>query len=724
MHYPTTCSDYSVKIRPCLNCEASKTAGTETCGRAGQNQRSNGQVFFNFHHAQINLTVPQFSQRASGRQSSYREQCTTSTEFDLLKYTEPEYRYEMGANSLNANESSEDKDAWDDWFFPKFEHSVRIWEFLDPEKRADSSPWLSCWFDGIVEKDFGYIRSAVVPVPLSSNCRLLEPDEENGEARDDEYQERRKVSLYIQNQQQRWSYRHISGTPHMNSQATRHAEWVAMRPHIATSSRQSSVNLWGKDTISAWKSLSGASKEWRSLPLSRTPTKSSPMRTSNFPLETYTAGRHPSSSCGLPLIMLRKLGKPKSFFVPRRKPPKSHPLSWNVTPWDEEILDEDTGSMEDFDKFATGEVHPLININNLTGTIINSQIKLLFFKNYDQYSQTYAAKNIHKEAAYDIRVYYFGMIGPKEKRVLKHDCAYWKKSSPSFLDSWRRGDLVFLAFLVSETRLSFDIKNRTAFPPLMSSCVESRPNPNFGNSKAAPRTLYSKVLPSWEPETPNSKKKEKSPAVSGAPSYETLLRSNFLKLCRSRGINIQTRNRVTTEFKTSHQAAGRKTATENDITTKKFREIQWRQDISYKPSKPYTGVTTNSYSSSRVSGRPSIVQDPGKEEKARLSVPASDSSFAKAGKSALGYEPTGRPLRPEKLEKPEKASNTLQEAESSTARLEATTIPKMAVVDTTSTTRQSKMSPKRKAKSTESRRRKRHELRNEGRHPKEADAVC
>ena len=166
---------------------------------------------------------------------------------------------------------------------------------------------------------------------------------------------------------------------------------------------------------------------------------------------------------------------------------------------------------------------------------------------------------------------------------------------------------------------------------------------------------------------------EKSPAISVAPSYETLLRSNFLKRCRSRGINIQTHNRATTEFKTSYQAAGRKkTATENNTTSRKVEEIQWRQDVSYKRSRPYASVTINLYTSSWDNGRPSIVPDPGKGGKAPLSVPAGDSSFAEAGKSALGYEPTGRPLRPEKLKKPEKASNTLQEAESSTARLEAT----------------------------------------------------
>ena len=149
MHYSATYSDYSVKIRPCFKWGASETVDTETCGRARQNQRSNSQVFFNFHHTPINLTVSQLSQRASRRQSPYREQCPQPTEFDYLMPTGPEYRYELGATSLNANESSEDENAWDDWCFDPswnsksvqtfdylnyFEPSVRIRELSPPPR--------------------------------------------------------------------------------------------------------------------------------------------------------------------------------------------------------------------------------------------------------------------------------------------------------------------------------------------------------------------------------------------------------------------------------------------------------------------------------------------------------------------------------------------------------------------------------------------------------------
>ena len=279
----------------------------------------------------------------------------------------------------------------------------------------------------------------------------------------------RKKIYYIPNQQRRWPYLHTSRAPHVKFQAARQAERATTYPNTADYLLHMNNNLWGKDDISAWKSLSGASKEWRSLPLSKVLSKSSPMTTSKYPPRYFRVPKRLSKCGGMPVSMLRKLGKPKPLLVPHRKPSKCYRLSMNASTWGEDTLREDAGFRDDFDRSAAGETYPLF-IRNLTGTIVNSQIKLLYLKYNDEHSHTYTAKHIHKETIYDVKVYSFGGVGNKQKRRFKRDCAYSKKHS-SFLDSWRQDGLVFLVFLVSEKTLLFDIEDTTAFPPL-TACTE------------------------------------------------------------------------------------------------------------------------------------------------------------------------------------------------------------------------------------------------------------
>jgi hypothetical protein len=251
----------------------------------------------------------------------------------------------------------------------------------------------------------------------------------------------------------------------VRSQADRQAVRGATYPSVVDYSLCLGENLWGKNTISDWKTLSGAKKEWRSLPLSGALLKTLPITTSGYPLEDSKPVKCHSTSYKLPLNMLRQIGKPKPYHVSRRKPSKFRQLSMSATTWDEDFVSEDADPKDDFDRSAMGEASPLINIRNLTGTILNSQIKLLYFKHCDQHSHTYTAKHISKEAVYEIRVYFFGVIGRKQRQVLKRDCARRKKC-PTFLDSWRQGDLVFLAFLVSENVSPPDIKDMNSFPSL------------------------------------------------------------------------------------------------------------------------------------------------------------------------------------------------------------------------------------------------------------------